>query len=245
MTTTSTLSGRDRAILRAVSAGAAEMALGSEPDLFIDGRCCCDQSAAHHLVRAGLIAATTLGLVGQRVAAALTPAGHRALGTPLVACGRGISTRFGRVSRDDQDDLDDTAQLDQADTLDDRGVDDLLDEGISPPDRPWAVEDYGLTAREAAGHEDLDHRLARELPDVGAESANDDEFDGGTGDTADTDGETWDDQVGERRAGRLVAPDEGWVRDDEPDAWASDVGINGAGASAEEAAVHVVEDDGR
>ena len=141
------------------------------------------------------------------------------------------------MSRDDQDDLDDTAQLDQADTLDDRGVDDLLDEGISPPDRPWAVEDYGLTAREAAGHEDLDHRLARELPDVGAESANDDEFDGGTGDTADTDGETWDDQVGERRAGRLVAPDEGWVRDEDPEAWASDVGINGAGASAEEAAV--------
>ena len=27
------------------------------------------------------------------------------------------------------------------------------------------------------------------------------------------------------------------------DAWASDVGINGAGASAEEAAVHVVSDD--
>jgi hypothetical protein len=86
MTTTSTLSGRDRAILRAVAAGGAEVALGSEPDLFIDGRCCCDQSAAHHLFRAGLIAATTLGLVGQRVAAALTPAGRRALGsTPLVA----------------------------------------------------------------------------------------------------------------------------------------------------------------
>jgi hypothetical protein len=143
------------------------------------------------------------------------------------------------VSRDDQDDLDDTAQLDQADTLDDRGVDDLLDEGISPPERPWAVDDWGLTAREAAGHEDLDHRLARELPDVG-----DDADDGdGVGDTSDTDGELWDDQVGERRAGRLVAPDEGWVRDDEPDAWASDVGINGAGASAEEAAVHVVSDD--
>jgi hypothetical protein len=40
MTTTSTLSGRDRAILRAVAAGGAEVALGSEPDLFIDGRCC-------------------------------------------------------------------------------------------------------------------------------------------------------------------------------------------------------------
>ena len=76
MTTTSTLSGRDRAILRAVAAGGAELQLGTEPDLFFDGRCCCDQSAAHQLVRAGLIAAATLGLVGQRVAAALTPAGH-------------------------------------------------------------------------------------------------------------------------------------------------------------------------
>jgi len=79
MTTTSTLSGRDRAILRAVAAGGAELQLGSEPDLFFDGRCCCDQSAAHQLVRAGFIAAATLGLVGQRVTAALTAAGHEAL----------------------------------------------------------------------------------------------------------------------------------------------------------------------
>jgi len=76
MTSTNTLSGRDRAILRAVAAGGAELCLGTEPDLFLDGRCCCDQSAAHRLVRAGLIAATTLKLVGERVAAALTPAGR-------------------------------------------------------------------------------------------------------------------------------------------------------------------------
>jgi hypothetical protein len=85
MTTTSTLSGRDRAILRAVAAGGAELQLGTEPDLFLDGRCCCDQIAAHHLVRAGLIAAATLGLVGQRVAAALTPAGQQALGGYALA----------------------------------------------------------------------------------------------------------------------------------------------------------------
>jgi hypothetical protein len=85
MTTTTTLSGRDRAILRAVAAGGAELQLGTEPDLFLDGRCCCDQSAAHHLVRAGYIAAAALGLVGERVAAALTPTGHDALDTYALA----------------------------------------------------------------------------------------------------------------------------------------------------------------
>ncbi len=86
MTTTSTLSGRDRAILRAVAAGGAELALGAEPDLFLDGRFCCDQSAVHRLVRAGLIAGAALGLVGQRVAAGLTATGRQALGTaPVVA----------------------------------------------------------------------------------------------------------------------------------------------------------------
>ena len=53
MTSTNTLSGRDRAILRAVAAGGAELCLGTEPDPFLDGRCCCDPSAAHRLVRAG------------------------------------------------------------------------------------------------------------------------------------------------------------------------------------------------
>src|SRR4029453_11480469 len=79
VTSMNTLSGRDRAILRAVAAGGAELRLGAEPDLFLDGRCCCDQSAAHHLVHAGLIAATALKLVSQRVPAALPPAGRQAL----------------------------------------------------------------------------------------------------------------------------------------------------------------------
>ena len=79
MTTTSALTARDRAILRAVAAGGAELQLGTESALFLDGRCCCDQSAAHHLVRTGLITAAKPGLTGQRVAAALTPAGHEAL----------------------------------------------------------------------------------------------------------------------------------------------------------------------
>src|SRR5690348_14228672 len=85
MTTTSSLSGRDRAILRAVAAGGAELVLGVEPDLFLDGRYCCDQAAARYLVRAGLIAPAGPGQVGQRVPAALTPAGHEALGVRAFA----------------------------------------------------------------------------------------------------------------------------------------------------------------
>ena len=44
------------------------------------------------------------------------------------------------------------------------------------------------------------------------------------------------------RAGRLVAEDEGVRTDTEKDLVATDVGIDGAGAGAEEAAVHVEED---
>lgn len=69
------LSWRDRAILRAVAKGSAELVFGAEPDLLIDGRCCCDQAAAHRLARAGLIAPRAAAIVGQRVAAFLTPAG--------------------------------------------------------------------------------------------------------------------------------------------------------------------------
>jgi Family of unknown function (DUF5709) len=136
--------------------------------------------------------------------------------------------------RDNLDDLDDSAQLDTADTLDDRGVTDPLDEGYSPAERSWASEDFGTTAREAAEGEDLDHRLAREVPDVAADDGD------GLGDAEDTDGELLDGEVGDARSGRLVASDEGGVTDDDPELWASDIGVDGAGASAEEAAVHVV-----
>ncbi len=70
------LSHRDRAILRAVAGGSAELLVGAEPDLFVDGRFCCDQSAARRLAHAGLIVGTARATVGQRVPARLTRAGH-------------------------------------------------------------------------------------------------------------------------------------------------------------------------
>ena len=78
------------------------------------------------------------------------------------------------------------------------GID--LDEGYSPPERPRELRAWGRTAREARTHESLARRLTREVPDVT------DQWDGdGLGDSADSDSEPIDDQVGDMGAGRLVA----------------------------------------
>ena len=49
-------------------------------------------------------------------------------------------------------------------------------------------------------------------------------------------------EVGGERAGRLVDPDEGAHEDVDKDLIGSDVGIDAGAASAEEAAVHVIDD---
>ena len=97
---------------------------------------------------------------------------------------------------------------------------------------PWAVDDWGTTEAEEAAGESLDGRLARELPDDPADEGD------GLGDSTDTDGELLDDEVGDVRAGRLVDAE----RDDDTDDELSGrhQGIDGAAASAEEAAVHIV-----
>lgn len=73
------LSGRDRAILRAVGRGTAEVVVGAELDLYLEGRWCSDQFAAHRLAHAGLIAQQAPGVIGQRVPARLTAAGRARL----------------------------------------------------------------------------------------------------------------------------------------------------------------------
>ncbi|WP_216870310.1 DUF5709 domain-containing protein [Modestobacter excelsi] len=124
--------------------------------------------------------------------------------------------------------------LQPQDALDDvGGVVDVLDTGWSPPDHPWAVHDWGTTQQEESASEALGRRLAREVPDPG------EWYGDGLGDTSDTDGELIDGEVGHRRAGRLVDPG-AQERDPGSCLYAADVGIDGAGAAAEEAAVHVV-----
>jgi hypothetical protein len=127
--------------------------------------------------------------------------------------------------------------LEPEDTLDGPGgVRDVLDTGWSPAERPWAVDDWGTTEAEEAAGESLDGRLARELPDGVTDEGD------GLGDASDTDGELLDDEVGDERAGRLVDSDDGGASDDDEELWAQDEGIDGAAASAEEAAVHIVRD---
>lgn len=120
-------------------------------------------------------------------------------------------------------------QLQPEDTLDDRGVADVLDEGFSPPERET---DH---LRHPQGGETLDERLAAEEPEVWArdeEEADVDILDGDVGG-----------EVGGRRTGRLMAPDQGSGDDVVSEMIAEDEGIDGAGASAEEAAMHTIEDD--
>ena len=127
--------------------------------------------------------------------------------------------------------VDDENQLQPEDTLVDRGVDDVLDEGYSPPERWSPAESFGNTPAEEERGETLDQRIAQEEPEPDP-YAEDDEL------REDVGGE-----VGNLRAGRLVDEDEGLGPDEESEMVGQDVGIDGAGASAEEAAVHVIDEE--
>lgn len=128
----------------------------------------------------------------------------------------------------DPENYDAAEELDQLEAEDSQtGGEDPLETGYSPPERPLGMRQ----------ETSLDQRLAEEVPDTGAEQDGD-----GLGDLAGGAGEPLDDQVGAERSGRLVAPDEGAHADRDGDAVAQDVGIDGGAASAEEAAVHVVDD---
>jgi hypothetical protein len=129
-------------------------------------------------------------------------------------------------------------QLQPDDTLDERGVDDVLDEGMSPPERPSPEVAHGVTPAEDAEGESLDQRLEQEEPDPVADvdhsaEAQEEEIlaDGGTDPS---DGL----EVGDERTGRLTE-----AQGENADDVADDVGIDGSAASAEEAAVHTVEED--
>ena len=147
--------------------------------------------------------------------------------------------------------LDDEDQLQPEDTLDQEDVDDVLDRGYSPADHARGSLAHGVTAEEQHRDETIEERIHQEVPDptsaYGApdnESGLDDERVGGDDPDSISAEDDWlgDGEVGDARAGRLVAPDGGNGIDDEKDLVGEDVGVDGAAASAEEAAVHVIEE---
>ncbi|MGJ5756140.1 hypothetical protein FB563_7576 [Streptomyces puniciscabiei] len=131
----------------------------------------------------------------------------------------------------------DAGPLDLQDAVDERTYDDVLDEGYSPPERPLAVTKQGTTAAEQHAGETLDERLRQEVPEATVPPGDD------IGDLPGGEGEPLDPQAGASRAGRLVAPDEGAHTDTTKEEVARDVGVDGGAAGAEEAAVHVVEEE--
>jgi hypothetical protein len=135
--------------------------------------------------------------------------------------------------------VDEDDQLQREDTLVDRGVDDVLDEGYSPPERPYGGGSIGSTP------ESLDQLLAQEEPDPATQIY--DPFDKDEQQRSDeAERETefpQRNEVGRARAGRLLAPDQVFGEDVEAGLLADDVGIDGGAASAEEAAVHIIDDE--
>jgi hypothetical protein len=155
--------------------------------------------------------------------------------------------RMPDESRHESADLQDYSVQEPADSL--TGIpgeagDDPLDRGVVPPDRWSAGVKFGSTADEQTSGESLDQLLAEEEPDTPFDLDDDVPEDRDDEDEAEEylDGLLLDDGQ-DPRAGRLVAEDEGAHPDAEADLVATDVGIDGGAASAEEAAVHVVEDD--
>jgi hypothetical protein len=136
---------------------------------------------------------------------------------------------YGDYSVDDED---------QPSNIEDLGgpdVEDPLDRGYSPPEKYSAGQGFGNTPYEEATGETLEQRVAQEEPEP-------DPYDEAA--LAEDQEDLDDGEVGGERAGRLVAPDEGAHEDTESSLVGDDVGIDGAAASAEEAAVHVVPEPG-
>jgi Family of unknown function (DUF5709) len=152
-------------------------------------------------------------------------------------------------------DLEDFEVLDSTDTLDGPPGDDPLDRSVAPPERWSAGIRYGTTEEEQSEGESLDQLLAEEEPDDTLELT-EDELEDDDEDAEDIEEYEAEDDAGDEdvdglllddgpdpRAGRLVAEDEGAHPAEEEDLVATDVGIDGGGATAEEAAIHVVEED--
>jgi hypothetical protein len=129
---------------------------------------------------------------------------------------------FGDSVYSSGDPVDDVDDLDPIESLSGDDPDEQMQTGYSPPERePHNLRDAPTAFEESQG-ESLEQRLAEEEPDVSADDP--------------------DLAAADPRAGRLVAPDEGAHADEESTEIATDVGPAGYASSAEEAAMHIVEE---
>lgn len=150
-------------------------------------------------------------------------------------------------SRDESPDIEDNQVLDASETLDGDPGDDPLDQDVVAPERWSAVIRLELAETEQQSDATLDELLAEEEPDLSFD-ANDQADENATED----DVRRYLTALGpDPRAGRLAAEDEeaydcaeaGLIATD--DLVARDEGIDGGAATAEEAAMHVIDDDTR
>jgi hypothetical protein len=129
---------------------------------------------------------------------------------------------FGDSVYEAGDAVGDSDIRDPLDDLTGDDPDELEQIGYSPPERePYNLRHVPTPFEERQG-ESLDDHLAEEEPDVGVDDV----------DLAEADAP----------AGRLLAPDEGFGEDVEAEEIAEDVGPAGYARTAEEAAMHVVDD---
>ncbi|MFF4578526.1 DUF5709 domain-containing protein [Streptomyces sp. NPDC001389] len=147
------------------------------------------------------------------------------------------------------------SQPDMENALGEPDLDQTLDTGYSPPERPLAVTRHGTTAEEQHTGETLDQRLAQEQPEPdpaaddaasGSESVPGEDLIGdGGGGSEDMSGDPHGDAstAGRARAGRMAPADDPSPVRRHLSVLARDTGINGGAASAEEAAMHVVEEE--
>jgi hypothetical protein len=148
--------------------------------------------------------------------------------------------------RHESEDLADYEVLDSSDTLDGPPGDDPLDRGIATPDR-WSSE---IRSGSDDRRESLDELLAEEEPDVSLDPDNEPSGEYPWDENA-TEQEIARDPLDEEadpRAGRLAAEDQEFYSEGdsylvtEDELVARDAGIDGGGATAEEAAMHVIDD---
>ncbi|MCW2632295.1 MAG: hypothetical protein JWR88_1257 [Pseudonocardia sp.] len=99
---------------------------------------------------------------------------------------------------------------------------DALDAGYVPADRPYLLDEDRVTASELSEPETLDERLARERPDVLEEPEEVVEVD-------------------TTRSGRITPAEVAADTQEAESLTAIDAGLDGGAASAEEAAMHVID----